>query len=348
MYYKALLIALLPASVYPMTKDKSIGKNTAGKPPEASFLLTSNGANTAATSPLNLALPKGDNLAYGNAGGAAVHGTSYVYGNPAPAPPAAPLLSYTAPAMGAPISYPLSFLEKKITEQHRTRSRSSTSTMPPLVGVGGAAMNPYHAVGVASPYVVPPSYAGVSSTAVYPPLTHPLLPPVADYPDTSTVHHNIVQHSIVPSLILPTHPGNGYAGFVAPQASYHASSSSGMYPTMVAAPYVVHPSAGNHFAYPSFLERETAGAGSRSSTAAATTQQHHRHLRDLPASAKWIQPPGKCFQIIVLTTINIFITINLTHTCISLLFMVLFSSSYFYNHKHNHQIQKIVSVRAFR
>ena len=300
MYYKALLlIALLPASVYPMTKDQSIGKNTAGKPPEASFLLTSNGANTAATSPLNLALPKGDNLAYGNEGGAAVHGTSYVYGNQAPAPPAAPLLSYTAPAMGAPISYPLSFLEKKTTEleQQRTSTSTRSSTMPPLVGVGGAATNPYHAVGVASPYVVPPSYAGVSTTAaVYPPLTHPLLPPVADYPaDGGTVHHNMIQHYIAPSVILPTHPGNGYAGFVAPQASYHSSSSSGMYPAMVASPYVVHPSAGNHFAYPSFLERDTAGAGTSSTRrTAATTQQHHRHRRDLPASAKWIQPPGKC------------------------------------------------------
>ncbi len=53
--------------------------STAGTPPEAPWLLTSNGAGTAATTPKHLSLPNAGGLAYPANDGAALHDTSFTY-----------------------------------------------------------------------------------------------------------------------------------------------------------------------------------------------------------------------------------------------------------------------------
>ena len=94
--------------------------STAGTPPDAPWLLTSNGAGTAATTPKHLSLPNAGGLAYPANGGAALHDTSFTYAKPPTSPPLPNDVAYTAPNIGAPIvPYPSLLQMSSTTMPHR-------------------------------------------------------------------------------------------------------------------------------------------------------------------------------------------------------------------------------------
>jgi len=176
-----------------------------------------------------------------------------VYNAPPTAAPAMPpVTAYTSPTIGAaPISYPTSFLQLR--------------TMPPLAPSTPANGLGYYPVSnIDHPMFHHPHY-----------VTSPVAPnhlPLSTYPGVAIAHSPIV---------IPTNPGNGFAGFVTGHSYLHhdIASTSIYFPNYVSNPYIVHNGADakpGNFQYPaSFLEQR---------------RRHHRQTA-LPASAQWIQPP---------------------------------------------------------
>jgi len=227
--------------------------STAGTPPDAPWLLTSNGAGTAATTPKHLSLPNAGGLAYPANGGAALHDTSFTYAKPPTSPPLPNDVAYTAPNIGAPIvPYP-SLLQM------------SSTTMPPIAPTTSTAgLNIIS--GMHHPMFHNPNY-----------VTSPLTPPlVSVYPGVA-VHHQSIQ--------IPK-PGNGFAGFVTGHSYLNQDTSTSIYPNYMSNPYVIQPEGSNgasaqqpagSFQYPAFLDQ--------------SQQRRQKTTKELPASAKWITPP---------------------------------------------------------
>ena len=267
MQLSILLFSMGPVAVAMKAGGYTVtaGKN-AGTPPTAPWLMTANGAGTLATATPHLALShQPEHLAYPQGGGAALHDTSYVYTKTTAEPPT-PMVSpgYSAPNIGLPVPS-MSLLETTLKK---------VQDMPPLVspGHGGSGYQAYNPA-IHHPMFSHPNMLSSS------PLTNL---PVSVYPGS------VVQHSPV---VLPTSPGNGFASFSLQHPMHQTSTTSATVagvqnPTGTLTPTSLYPVSGIQTPYQINSGGGSAGGVGHFQYPAAFLQE-----RDLPASAKWIQPP---------------------------------------------------------